>query len=75
MPARSRSRAKQDDGMVDVTLAHHLPDGNQFTEGGASAIPGDTLHVRPDVAQHLRAAGYATLADDDEPAQVDGPAE
>ena len=78
MPPRSRSKAKQqDDGLVDVTLAHHLPQDNRFTPDGAPARPGDELRVRPDVAAHLRAAGYATPAedaDDDGPA-VDGPVE
>jgi hypothetical protein len=54
---------------ISVTLAHPLPEGNDFTDGGEAANVGDPVKVKRHQARHLIAAGYAQV-DPEDAAQV-----
>lgn len=54
---------------ISIRLAHFLPQGNEFTEGGEAKNAGDTITVKRHQARHLIGAGYAAV-DAEDPAAV-----
>lgn len=49
---------------IEVTLAHYLPEGNEFT--GEEQTAGDKITVKRHQARHLIAAGYAAVDPEDQ---------